>query len=184
MLKLSKDTIYGTLVNGKVVTNGLVQLFNITGKSNVEISVINSFKGDAASKLLDAGTISKIQDIGRGLVSLKFGSFPGFNLGMIPTWNLSTLLSNPQYLVLIIIPILAAVTTYISIKFSAAQTSQNADNPMQGGMTLAMPLVTTFFTFSVPAGLGLYWIVSNLVQIFQQMYMNKYIIKKKEVVIK
>jgi len=184
MLKLPKNIIYGNLENGKVVSNGLVQLFNITGKSNVEITVINSFKSDVASKLLDAGTISKIQDIGRGLVSLKFGSFPGFNLGIIPTWHLDTLLSNPQYLALIIIPILAAVTTYISIKFSAAQTSQNADNPMQGGMTFAMPLVTTFFTFSVPAGLGLYWIISNLVQIFQQMYMNKYIIKKKEVVIK
>jgi YidC/Oxa1 family membrane protein insertase len=49
---------------------------------------------------------------------------------------------------------------------------------MQRSMGLISPIMTGFISFSVPAGLGLYWIISNILQIFQQMFMNKYIIKK------
>jgi YidC/Oxa1 family membrane protein insertase len=53
---------------------------------------------------------------------------------------------------------------------------------MSSSMMMIMPFMTAFFAFSVPAGMGLYWIVGNVIQILQQLYMNKYIIKKKEVV--
>jgi YidC/Oxa1 family membrane protein insertase len=38
--------------------------------------------------------------------------------------------------------------------------------------------MTAFISFSVPAGLGLYWIVGNIYQIAQQMFMNRFVIKK------
>jgi YidC/Oxa1 family membrane protein insertase len=44
--------------------------------------------------------------------------------------------------------------------------------------------MTAFFAFSVPAGLGLYWIVGNIIQVLQQLYINKVIKKKKEVAVK
>ncbi|MCX7843336.1 MAG: YidC/Oxa1 family membrane protein insertase [Clostridia bacterium] len=116
-------------------------------------------------------------------------NFLGLNLGLVPKWNPQEIMSSPlasQYWVLLLIPILAAVTTYISIKFSTSQTQSSGGNEMaasmNNSMSTMMPLMTAFFAFSVPAGLGLYWIVNNIIQVFQQMFINKYIIKKKEVV--
>lgn len=168
----------------------LGQLLNIAvnakTKTNItEIAIINSFNNinmSEVSKILSPDAINRIKDIGKGLVSFKIGAFPGFNLGMVPTWNFDMISKDMKYAPLLLIPILAAVTTYISLKFTSP-ANRNTDGQaqsMQNSMAFAMPLVTAFFTFSVPAGLGLYWIVSNVVQIFQQMYMNKYIIKKKE----
>jgi YidC/Oxa1 family membrane protein insertase len=37
--------------------------------------------------------------------------------------------------------------------------------------------MTGIISFTVPAGLGLYWIVGNIYQIFQQLFMDKFIIK-------
>jgi len=95
------------------------------------------------------------------------------------------LFSNMQYLALLLIPIIAAATTYISIKLSTPKAAASSANQMQGSMTksmlMIMPAMIAFFSFSVPAGLGLYWIVGNIIQIFQQLFVNKYVIKKKEV---
>jgi len=111
--------------------------------------------------------------------------FLGLNLGLQPTYQSAKMIADPRYIPLLLIPLLAALTTYLSIKLSAPQAGKNAQgNQMQSSMTnsmsLIMPLMTAFFAFSVPAGMGFYWIISNIVQILQQMYMNKYVIKKKE----
>jgi YidC/Oxa1 family membrane protein insertase len=48
-------------------------------------------------------------------------------------------------------------------------------------MLLMMPLFIGYLTISFPAGLGLYWVVSNMVQIFQQWLMNRVPASKGEV---
>jgi YidC/Oxa1 family membrane protein insertase len=40
-------------------------------------------------------------------------------------------------------------------------------------MMLMMPLMSLWFTFQVPAGVGIYWIISNLVMMVQSMILNK-----------
>lgn len=119
--------------------------------------------------------------------------FLGLNLGMVPSWHLDKLFGNPQslqYIALLILPLLSVVTTYISIKLSTPQTqpSNSKDtsmqNSMQKSMTMMMPIMTLIFAFQFPAGLSVYWIIGNVIQTFQQLYINKYILKKKEVVSK
>lgn len=112
-------------------------------------------------------------------------NFLGINLGAIPTWNYQKLfgdVAGAQNLNLLLIPILSAITTYISVKYSMQQTPQTSDNQMQASMQKSMmwvsPVMTAFISFSVPAGLGLYWIVGNIYQIAQQMFMNRFVIKK------
>jgi len=153
-----------------------------------DISIINFFNNnpDQIQNVSDMITKSEIPDL----------SFLGINLGLNPTLSWSSL-TGPlagQYIILLLIPILAAATTYLSTRISTVRTNQAAqgtkgakagDAQMQmQGMTLIMPFMTAFFAFNVPAGLGLYWIASNLFQIFQQLYMNKFVIKKKEEVSK
>ncbi len=110
-----------------------------------------------------------------------------FNLGLIPQWNIFAVKSDMrlEYIALLIIPVLAAVTTFFSIKYSMAKNpsaTQGNDmaQSMNKNMLLMMPVMTGLFAFNAPAGLGVYWCVNNIIQILQQMFMNKFILKKKE----
>ncbi len=102
------------------------------------------------------------------------------------------------------IPILAALTTFLSSKVMTMMQGKKKDeapkkpqrvlNPEaknQGGVDQAqsmnktmmyfMPIMTLWITFSYPAALGFYWLISNILSVFQQMYLNhKYGSKYKE----
>lgn len=55
------------------------------------------------------------------------------------------------------------------------------DNPMAGSMKTmmyTMPLISVVFGFTLPAGLGLYWVASAAVRCVQQLAINKYLSKK------
>ena len=55
------------------------------------------------------------------------------------------------------------------------------DNPMAASMktmTYTMPLISVVFGFTLPAGLGLYWVASAAVRSVQQLAVNKYLSKK------
>ncbi|MCL2499600.1 MAG: YidC/Oxa1 family membrane protein insertase [Defluviitaleaceae bacterium] len=75
----------------------------------------------------------------------------------------------------IIIPILAVLTTMATSWFSQ-QVNKAKDQQaktMQTVMMTVMPLFMGFITVSFPAGVGLYWITSNLYRLVQQIVMNK-----------
>lgn len=67
-----------------------------------------------------------------------------------------------------ILPVLAAATTYVTTKQTGTDPSQQ--NQM---MQLFMPLFIGYITTTFPAGLGLYWVVSNVVQIVQQWWLYR-----------
>ena len=67
-----------------------------------------------------------------------------------------------------IIPLLCAVTTYVQQKQTTTEMTQQ--NKM---MLIFMPVFIGYITITFPAGLGIYWVVSNLVQILQQWFMNR-----------
>ncbi|TYP57405.1 YidC/Oxa1 family membrane protein insertase [Thermosediminibacter litoriperuensis] len=64
-----------------------------------------------------------------------------------------------------ILPLLAAVTTYVSSKIGMPQNSDNQQNTMNLVMTGFIGWMAAKF----PSGLALYWVVSNLLQILQQV---------------
>lgn len=71
------------------------------------------------------------------------------------------------------IPILAAlsgITTYLTTKMtSAAQPSGNEQAmATQKSMNMMMPVMIFVMSLQFPAGLGLYWVVSNIFQLVQQ----------------
>lgn len=119
---------------------------------------------------------------------INFG-FLGLDLSVVPSVSVNYILSGKfMYLdrvLLILIPLIAIFTTWLSMKQSQKMTQmpENAqqDNPaasMNKSMNLMMPIMTGIFTFTLPSGLGLYWIVSNLMQILQQYLLNQYFKKK------
>ena len=85
--------------------------------------------------------------------------------------------------VAVMIPLLAALTQWIGVKLApTAQNNNNnngqEENPMMSSMKMMntfMPLMSAFFCFTLPAGMGIYWIVGAVVRSVQQIAINKYI---------
>ncbi|MGI6452700.1 MAG: YidC/Oxa1 family membrane protein insertase [Syntrophomonadaceae bacterium] len=73
--------------------------------------------------------------------------------------------ADPYY----ILAILAGLTTYLQQKISMV----NIADTTQRTMLYMMPLLMAWIAATMPAGLPLYWIVFNILGIFQQLYVNK-----------
>ena len=75
-----------------------------------------------------------------------------------------------------IIPILAFITAMASsVYMYARQRKQNPDmakNPTMGCMTFMSPMMSLWFTFMFPAGVGFYWIISNILSFIQQVILT------------
>ena len=185
MLNIPQKIIYGTVNESKVVVeNGLMQIFNIKERFGAEIAIINNFSAEKAGALLSPDLIEKIKDLGRGL------RFLGINLSDKATYDVN-LLFGPEagrYLPLLLFPIIGVITTYISSKMSMPPAQKGNTNQTSNSMTNSMlymgPIMTLIFSFQFPAGVILYWIAGYVFQIFQQLYINKYVYKKKEVATK
>ena len=83
----------------------------------------------------------------------------------------------------VIIPIAAGVTTWLQSKIMMMMNPQQNDpsNPaaaMSKSMLYMMPIMMGFFSISMPAGLGLYWTISNIFGIIQQVILQKHYKKK------
>jgi YidC/Oxa1 family membrane protein insertase len=112
--------------------------------------------------------------------------FLGINLGAIPTWNPGDYINpatNIHSFLLLLIPVLAALTSYISVRYSMKGTPKTNDDTMQTSiqknMALLSPVMSGVIAFTVPAGLGLYWIAGNIYQTVQQMFINIFVLKKR-----
>ncbi|MFQ3619788.1 MAG: membrane protein insertase YidC [Spirochaetales bacterium] len=70
-----------------------------------------------------------------------------------------------------LLPILFVITQLISGMFT--QTASTASNAQMKMMTYGIPIIFFFILYDVPSGLLVYWIVMNILTIFQQLYINK-----------
>jgi YidC/Oxa1 family membrane protein insertase len=71
-----------------------------------------------------------------------------------------------------VIPLLVVVTTFLSNKVMMAPTTDPTMAQTNQMMTMTMPLMIGFFSLQTPIGLGIYWIVSNLIGVVQY-YLTK-----------
>ena len=100
----------------------------------------------------------------------------GANLGKTPSVHVDW--SRKESVILFFIPILAGLAQLISSVYS--QIHQKKTNPnMQGGgclifMMYFMPLLSVWFAFQVPAGIGFYWIWSALLSFVITFLLNQY----------
>jgi YidC/Oxa1 family membrane protein insertase len=73
---------------------------------------------------------------------------------------------DPYY----VLPIVMGVTMYVSTKMTPMTTA----DPAQQKMMQLFPLLFTFFFLQVSAGLVLYWLMSSVVGIGQQWFINRH----------
>lgn len=114
----------------------------------------------------------------------KFNYFIGLNISDTPWSIIKTNIASHSYLLVVLalaIPVISYLTQVLNIKLmpQSGNNNQNAqaDQLAQQMKTMntMMPLVSLFMCFTVPVGLGIYWIMSALVRVVQQFFINKHI---------
>ena len=135
---------------------------------------------------------------------LKPINFTFFGMDLSEIHNLSAFLGifigrfsniKKNVALLWIIPLLSGLSSWLTSRLSAPSTgkkdkkdknlilseeekAKNKANPSSDtmkSMTAIMPLFSTWFAFTLPAAVGLYWTVSNLIQIMHHLLVSKYL---------
>jgi len=114
----------------------------------------------------------------------EFNFFMGLNISDTPVNIIKDSFSAENYLLVaaaLLIPILSYLTQVLNIKLmpTANNNNNNDQNDMMAQqmkmMNKTMPLMSLFFCFTLPVGLGLYWTVSAAYRSVQQVTINKII---------
>lgn len=136
-----------------------------------EISILKNF-GDYSAELKEAIGPEALTELAE--FSEKF-KFLGLDLSVTPDKN------DPNAYWLI--PILACVTAlFSSLYMYLKQRKQNPEmgkNPAMGCMTFMSPAMSLIFTFMFPTGVGVYWIISNILSFVQQVGISIFYSPKK-----
>lgn len=150
------------------------------GSGNVNMKDLNiiTYFSSHPERLSQVSNLLKPED----LLNMNF---LGINLGSVPSWNPVNYITSGtdihSYL-LLLIPVLSGLTSYISMKYSMKNTMKAGGTEMQttiqNNMALLSPIMSGVIAFTVPAGLGLYWIIGNIYQVFQQIFINIFVLKK------
>ncbi len=67
-----------------------------------------------------------------------------------------------------VLAIITGITTYLSTKMTSQPSMNEQQASTQKTMNMMMPVMIFVFSIQFPAGLALYWVVSNLFQFAQQ----------------
>lgn len=116
----------------------------------------------------------------------RYNNFLGLNMANSPSFMVKEAFESGAYLMIIAalaIPVLSAVTQWLNTKLMP-QSNANSGNEQADQMAASMktmntvmPIMSAFFCYTLPAGMGLYWIAGSVVRSIQQVIINKHIDK-------
>lgn len=144
---------------GTALTNLGISFTMVTRDTNIIAQVLAG--ESTVSAAFSAEQLAKIAEFGQHM------DFFGIDLTQVPQWSFQA-----ENLPLLIFPILAIVTMFISTHISMKASGQE----MQGGMKIMMyimPLTYLFFCFTVPCAFSLYYVISNIIMTVQSLVMRK-----------
>lgn len=157
VLRISTDLVNQAAESLKIAStsgNGAV--------NRIEIQLLSQLSADNMPKALVPYTedILKLKD--------QFMLFGKLDLTQTPQWK------EPSILWLIpgIVLVLGLVTSLIMFQRQKQTNPEIAKNPSMGCMTFMSPLMSVWFTFLFPAGVGVYWIMSSFFQLIQTLLLN------------
>lgn len=78
----------------------------------------------------------------------------------------------------IILAVISGATTFFQQKLTMPATG---NDPQQQTFLYIMPLMLAWFTYTVNAGIGLYWVTGNIFGIIQQYMINEYFLVKEHI---
>ena len=109
----------------------------------------------------------------------KFNYFFGLNVSDTPLNIIKTSFASHAWLILVVallVPVISYLTQMLNIKLMPQAGSNQNDQMAQQmkTMNLMMPLFSFVMCFTVPVGLGVYWIAGAICRSVQQLFINKY----------
>lgn len=188
-----QNTIVSLMEKYNVVTSSGLNASNAASKladasgdtlSNYIIDILYKLPSKGWDALMDGKFFDGIQSAVEKThdALLHFNYFLGLNISDTPWYIIkSNFTDKPDKWLLfvilaLLIPVLSYLTQMLNIKLMPQATNGNDQvaNQMKM-MNLMMPLMSLFICFTVPVGLGIYWICSALVRGIQQFFVNRHI---------
>lgn len=172
--------------SGLNASNAVSKLADASGDtlSNYIIDILYKLPSKGWDALMDGKFFDGIQSAVEKThdALLHFNYFLGLNISDTPWYIIkSNFTDKPDKWLLfvilaLLIPVLSYLTQMLNIKLMPQATNGNDQvaNQMKM-MNLMMPLMSLFICFTVPVGLGIYWICSALVRGIQQFFVNRHI---------
>lgn len=148
-------TFMGVVTENKSSRAGLYYELNILNK-------VTEYQ-DSLNEILSEGQIAELLKLKDNFI------FMGIDLTQTPNTKVVNILW--------LIPIFACLTALASSLFMYVKQRKNnpemAKNPTMGCMTFMSPAMSLWITFICPTGIGIYWIISNILSFIQQVILAK-----------
>ena len=188
-----QNTLVSLMEKYNVVTSSGLNASNAASKladasgdtlNNFIIDILYKLPSKGWDALMDGKFFDGIQSVVEKThdALLHFNYFLGLNISDTPWYIIkSNFTDKPDKWLLfvilaLLIPVLSYLTQMINIKLMPQATNGNDQMANQMKMmNLMMPLMSLFICFTVPVGLGIYWICSALVRGIQQFFVNRHI---------
>lgn len=116
---------------------------------------------------------------------LEWTNFLGLYISYSPWIIIKSAWSAKNWLMLIgavLIPVLAWFTQWLNYKLmpQASSNNGNSEGTMENtmkSMNTMMPLMSAVFCFTLPVGIGIYWVIGAVVRSVQQVVINRHMDK-------
>lgn len=186
--------MYGQHLTDDNLHNGIIDVLNKL--SSTDMGIVAEHYG--LSGLQYQGQLILSNDVTAGLID-TYNSFLGLNIANAPSHILKSAWAAGAWGLVIgalAIPLLSALTQWISVKLMPQQDNGNKKNSEESAMesslktmNTVMPIMSAWFCFTLPCGMGIYWIAGSVVRGIIQIICNKHfdrvdfedLIKKNEV---
>lgn len=155
------------------ITQGVKNIIDVSG-NYYDQAIIGAFQNPAT----DAGVLNELTklftqnkvsaDVIENIKSFDF-TFLGLDLTRVPTLNFK---AEDFSFWLLLVPILSAVTMILAQVIMTKASGQKTTGAMKL-LPYTMSIMFIWIGFTVPAGVSLYWIFSNVIGLFQSLLLKK-----------
>lgn len=194
------NSIMSSVADYQQILEPYLAQHSMNGKINFDLSLVTANNGvlglkDLLSKLtsiqwsellvqMPAEAVTSMES----LFELK-KSYEWFGVNLVDTPSQLVKLGGTGMIIALMVPVLVWISTVIYSKYTMAQTQaaqpQDSGNDQQqktmNTMNLVLPLMTAFFSYTMPCGLALYWIAGNIIMLVQQVVVTKMLDSKSAV---
>ena len=172
------------IINNFIADNKMTRVRQVTDNADSIVDFLYALSPSQWKSLQDISQFSGFSDqISKTASEIqKMQTFGVLNIDDQPLSYIKT-----GSLILIIaalaIPLLSWATQMLNLKLmpqAATQNGNDDNNAMASSMktmNTVMPLMSAFFCFTFPVGLGIYWIASAVVRSIQQLLINRHLNK-------
>lgn len=172
------------IINNFITDNKMTRVRQVTDNADSIVDFLYALSPSQWKSLQDISQFSGFSDqISKTASEIqKMQTFGVLNIADQPLSYIKT-----GSLILIIaalaIPLLSWATQMLNLKLmpqAATQNGNDDNNAMASSMktmNTVMPLMSAFFCFTFPVGLGIYWIASSVVRSIQQLLINRHLNK-------